>query len=177
MGPLNLSYLGTDLSLLWARLILFSPGLSYCVANLSYPPLVICPTLPWMEKAIRPLPKASLHARYLSQGGWCPWCRIELCLQNVWVSKWLELQNVSDAKCLGVKMSWFECSGTMSGWHNVWLAKCLGQSCRRLPNFGRSPEVGSFQKIAQNFCAIFKIGQKRPKKLPNATETLKKLPK
>ena len=55
------------------------------------------------------------------------------------------------------------------------------QSCRRLPNFGGSPEFGSFQKIAQkiaqNFCAIFKIGQKRPKKLPNATETLKKLPK
>ena len=30
--------------------------------------------------------------------------------------------------------------------------------------------------MAQNFCAIFKIGQKRPKKLPNATKTLKKLP-
>ena len=55
------------------------------------------------------------------------------------------------------------------------------QRCRRLPNFGRSPEFGRFQKIAQkiaqNFCAIFKIGQKHPKKLPNATETLKKLPK
>ena len=49
------------------------------------------------------------------------------------------------------------------------------QRCRRLPNFGRSPEFGSLQKIAQkiaqNFCAIFKIGQKRPKKLPNATKT------
>ena len=55
------------------------------------------------------------------------------------------------------------------------------QSCRRLPNFGGSPEFGSFQKIAQkiaqNFCAIFKIGQKRSKKLPNATKTLGKLPK
>ena len=55
------------------------------------------------------------------------------------------------------------------------------QRCRRLPNIGRSPEFWSFQKIAQkiaqNFCAIFKIGQKRPKKLPNDTETLKKLPK
>ena len=55
------------------------------------------------------------------------------------------------------------------------------QSCRRLPNFGGSPEFGSFkkiaQKIAQNFCAIFKIGQKRPKKHLNYTKTLKKLPK
>ena len=49
------------------------------------------------------------------------------------------------------------------------------QSCRRLPNFGGSPEFGSFQKIAQNFCAIFKIGQKRSKKFPNATKTLEKL--
>ena len=53
----------------------------------------------------------------------------------------------------------------------------LHQSCRRLPNFGRSPEFRSFQKIAQNFCAIFKIGQKRSKKLSNATKTLEKLPK
>ena len=51
------------------------------------------------------------------------------------------------------------------------------QSCRRLPNFGGSPEFEIFQKIAQNFCAIFKIGQKRSKKLPNATKTLEKLPK
>ena len=52
-----------------------------------------------------------------------------------------------------------------------------GQSCRRLQNFGRSPEFGSFQKITQNFFASFKIGQQLPQKLPNATETLKKLPK
>ena len=49
------------------------------------------------------------------------------------------------------------------------------QSCRLLPNFGRPPEFGRFQeiaqKIAQNFCAIFKIGQKHPKKLPNGTKT------
>ena len=55
------------------------------------------------------------------------------------------------------------------------------QRCRRLPNFGRSPEFGRFQKIAQkiaqNFCAISKIGQKRPKKHLNYTKTLKKLPK
>ena len=55
------------------------------------------------------------------------------------------------------------------------------QNCRLLPNFRRPPEFGRFQeiaqKIAQNFCAIFKIGQKRPKKLPNDTKTLKKLPK
>ena len=61
------------------------------------------------------------------------------------------------------------------------MNKCVQQSCRRLPNFGGSPEFGSFQKIAQKiaqkFCAIFKIGQKRPKKLPNDTKTLKKLPK
>ena len=35
------------------------------------------------------------------------------------------------------------------------------QSCRQLLNFGRSPEFGSFQKIAQkiaqNFCAILKL--------------------
>ena len=31
------------------------------------------------------------------------------------------------------------------------------QSCRRLPKFGRPPEFGSFQKIAQNFCAILKL--------------------
>ena len=37
------------------------------------------------------------------------------------------------------------------------------QRCRRLPNFWRSPKFGSFQKIAQNFCAFYKIGQKRPK--------------
>ena len=49
------------------------------------------------------------------------------------------------------------------------------QNCRRLPNFGGSPKFGSFQKIAQNFCAIFKIGQKRSKKFPNATKTLEKL--
>ena len=48
--------------------------------------------------------------------------------------------------------------------------------CRRLPNFGRSPEFGSFQKIAQNFCAIFKIGLKRPKKLPNTTKNVDKTP-
>ena len=54
---------------------------------------------------------------------------------------------------------------------------CAKQSFRQLPNFGRSPKLGSFQKIAQNFCAISKIGQKRPKKLPNYTKTLKKLPK
>ena len=34
-----------------------------------------------------------------------------------------------------------------------------------------------FQKKAQNFCAIFKIGQKRSIQLPNATKTLEKLPK
>ena len=51
------------------------------------------------------------------------------------------------------------------------------QRCRRLPNFGRSPEFGSFQKIAQNFCAIFKIGLKRPKKTLNAPKMLKKAPK
>ena len=59
--------------------------------------------------------------------------------------------------------------------------KGISQRCRRLPIFGRSPKFGSFQKIAQkiaqNFCAIFKIGQKRPKNLLNATKTLKKLPK
>ena len=44
------------------------------------------------------------------------------------------------------------------------------QRCRQLPNLGRSPEFGSFQNITQNFCAFFK-------NLPNATETLKKLPK
>ena len=53
------------------------------------------------------------------------------------------------------------------------------QCCRRLPNLGRSPEFGSFQKIAekiaQNFCAIFIIGPKRPKKLPDATKMFKKL--
>ena len=35
-------------------------------------------------------------------------------LQNVWVSKCLDLYAV--AQCLG---------GTMSGWHNVWVEKCL----------------------------------------------------
>ena len=39
MGPLNFLYLETNLSLLSARLILLSPGLSYFVANLSYPTL------------------------------------------------------------------------------------------------------------------------------------------
>ena len=61
--------------------------------------------------------------------------------------------------------------------HTCSLGMGWDQSCRRLPNFGGSPEFGSFQKIAQNFCAIFKIGQKRSKKLPNATKTLEKLPK
>ena len=55
------------------------------------------------------------------------------------------------------------------------------QSCYLLPKFGSSPEFGVFQeiaqKIAQKILCYFKIGQKRPKKLPNATETLKKLPK
>ncbi len=37
------------------------------------------------------------------------------CLQNVWVSKCLDLYAV--AQCLG---------GTMSGWQNVLLSKCLG---------------------------------------------------
>ena len=45
------------------------------------------------------------------------------------------------------------------------------------PEFRESPEFGSFQKIAQNFFASFKIGQQLPQKLPNATKTLKKLPK
>ena len=36
-------------------------------------------------------------------------------LQNVWVSKCLDLYAV--AQCLG---------GTMSGWQNVLLSKCLG---------------------------------------------------
>ena len=61
-----------------------------------------------------------------------------------------------------------------------YLEQLLGyveQSCRRLPKFGRPPEFGSFQKIAQNFCAIFKIVKKRSKKLLNATKTLEKLPK
>ena len=67
------------------------------------------------------------------------------------------------------------------------MAWCLGvagsaweQSCRLLPNFGRPPEFGRFQeiaqKIAQNFCAIFKIGQKHPKKLPNGTKIPQKAP-
>ena len=53
------------------------------------------------------------------------------------------------------------------------------QSCRRLPNFGRPPEFGRFQeiaqKIAQIFCAIFKIAEKHPQKLTIATERSKKL--
>ena len=57
MGYLNLSYLGTNLSLLWTQLILLSPGLSYFVAILSYTPLVSYPTLLKVEKAIRPLDK------------------------------------------------------------------------------------------------------------------------
>ena len=55
------------------------------------------------------------------------------------------------------------------------------QSCYLLPKFGSSPEFGVFQeiaqKIAQKILWYFKIGQKRPKKLPNDTKTLKKLPK
>ena len=55
------------------------------------------------------------------------------------------------------------------------------QSCYLLPKFGSSPEFGVFQeitqKIAQKILCYFKIGQKRPKKLPNDTKTLKKLPK
>ena len=44
--------------------------------------------------------------------------------------------------------------------------------------FGRSPKFGILKKkIAQNFCALFKIGQNCPKKLQKATETVKKLPK
>ena len=53
--------------------------------------------------------------------------------------------------------------------------------CSLLPKFGSSPEFGVFQeiaqKIAQKILCYFKIGQKRPKKLPNDTKTLKKLPK
>ena len=33
----------------------------------------------------------------------------------------------------------------------------LYQRCRRLLKFGRSPKFGSFQNIAQNFCAILKL--------------------
>ena len=39
------------------------------------------------------------------------------------------------------------------------------------------PNWGVFRQIAKNFWDIFKIDQKRPKKLPNATKTLKKLTK
>ena len=35
-------------------------------------------------------------------------------LQNIWVSQCLDLYSVT--QCLG---------GTMSGWHNVWVEKCL----------------------------------------------------
>ena len=49
------------------------------------------------------------------------------------------------------------------------------------PEIRESPEFGVFQeiaqKIAQKILCYFKIGQKRPKKLPNDTKTLKKLPK
>ena len=58
---------------------------------------------------------------------------------------------------------------------------CQGKCCRQLPNFGSSPKFGGFQKIAekiaQNFFAIFKIGQKGTKNLPDATKTFKKLQK
>ena len=59
------------------------------------------------------------------------------CLQNVWVSKCLDLYAV--AQCLG---------GTMSGWQNVLLSKCLGvkmlgvkmSRCQKVgcPNVGES---------------------------------------
>ena len=45
----------------------------------------------------------------------------------------------------------------------VWLNECLVvsvslvQSHCLLPKLQRPPEFGSFQKIAQNFCAVFKL--------------------
>ena len=63
----------------------------------------------------------------------------------------------------------------------VYLVVSELQSCYLLPKFGSSPEFRVFQemaqKIAQKILCYFKIGQKRPKKLPNDTKTLKKLPK
>ena len=64
----------------------------------------------------------------------------------------------------------------------ITLLSChsTNQSCRRLPNFGRSPEFGSFQKIAQkiaqNFCAIFKIGPKPPQKASKCYRNVEKAP-
>ena len=51
------------------------------------------------------------------------------------------------------------------------------QSCRQLPNFGRFHEFGSFLKIAQKFCAIFKIAQKTPQKATKRYRTVQKAPK
>ena len=55
MGPLNFACWGTNLSLHWAQLILLSQCLSLLVANMSYHPLVLCPTLLNVKKAIWPL--------------------------------------------------------------------------------------------------------------------------
>ena len=50
---------------------------------------------------------------------------------------------------------------TCDMWHVTHDTWHVTQSCRRLPKFGRPPEFGSFQKIAQkiaeHFCAILKL--------------------
>ena len=63
---------------------------------------------------------------------------------------------------------------------HFFLSSCTWcQSCCLLSKFGRPPKYGRFQeiaqKIAQNFCAIFKMGHICPKKFLNAIEMFKKL--
>ena len=51
------------------------------------------------------------------------------------------------------------------------------QSCRRLPNLGKSPEFGSYQKIAQKMAQHFFAFSKSVKTLQKASECYQNLGK
>ena len=76
------------------------------------------------------------------------------------------------AKCSTTGTTYLEGGRSGAGGASRW------QRCRQLQNFERSPEFRSFQniaqKIARNFCAIFKNAPKRFQMLPKCQKSSQK---